>query len=124
LAAVVVKPDGGLATAAVYAACRPEDYSRRGGYDRTLACAEALRISHLVGLARAMTNSLEAAASRLHPGIGRLRELFERLGCRAHQLSGSGSAYFGLFETLSEARRVAETLRGLRVGKVCVTTIA
>lgn len=122
-AAVVVEPDFGLATAEVYAACRPSDFASPDGPDRTAEAAEALRTGRLDRLARFMTNGLEAVAERLAPAIARLRNAFDACGCVAHQLSGSGSAYFGLFRTVGEARRVAETLRGLRVGKTRLTTI-
>ncbi|MEO0530444.1 MAG: 4-(cytidine 5'-diphospho)-2-C-methyl-D-erythritol kinase [Planctomycetota bacterium] len=123
LPVVIVKPPAGLATAEVYRACEKSDYVPTGANDRTSSVAEAVLKSDLCGLAGAMTNGLQAAAMRLAPWIRELAKRFEASGCRGHQLSGSGSAYFGLMQSMREANRVAARLRALRVGQVVATTI-
>lgn len=123
LPVVVVKPDAGLATAAVYQACQPADYAPADGPDRTASAAAALAVGDWRRMAAWMTNNLQHAAVRLAPWLGGVRRAFDRCGCTAHQLSGSGSAYFGLFPTIAQARRAAERLRALRVGQALATTI-
>jgi 4-diphosphocytidyl-2-C-methyl-D-erythritol kinase len=123
LPVVVVKPDGGLATATVYQACQPADYAPADGPDRTASAAAALAAGDLRRMAAWMTNSLQHAALRLAPWLEGVRRAFDWCGCAAHQLSGSGSAYFGLFPTMGQARRAAERLRALRVGQALATTI-
>lgn len=124
LPVVVVKPKEGLSTAKVYGACRPEDYVGDGGENRTVEAAGALAAGDWRYLATRLTNGLQAAATRLAPWLGAVRDCFDACGCSVHQLSGSGSAYFGLFRSMGEARRVAARLRALRVGQVLATTIA
>lgn len=120
---VVVKPELGLATAAVYAQCRAADYASTEGPDRTREAAAALARGEGHRLAAWMANSLQHAATRLAPWLAGLGRAFDRCGCAAHQLSGSGSAYFGLFSTMGQARRAAERLRALRIGQALATTI-
>lgn len=123
LPVVVVKPYAGLATAAVYQACQPVDYAPADGPDRTANATTALAVGDLRQMAAWMTNSLQHAALRLAPWLEGVRRAFDRCGCTTHQLSGSGSAYFGLFPTMGQARRAAERLRALRVGQALATTI-
>jgi 4-diphosphocytidyl-2-C-methyl-D-erythritol kinase len=123
LPVVVVKPEEGLATAAVYQECQPADYALADGPDRTAGAAAALAAGDLRRMAAWMTNSLQHAALRLAPWLEGVRRAFDRCGCATHQLSGSGSAYFGLFPTMGQARRAAERLRTLRVGQALATTI-
>ena len=123
LPVVVVKPDAGLATAAVYEACQAADHAPVDGLDRTQKAAQALATGDWRRLATWMSNGLQRAALRLAPWLDGVRGAFDRCGCAAHQLSGSGSAYFGLFPTMGQARRAAERLRALRVGQALATTI-
>lgn len=117
---VVVKPDAGLSTAQVFGQCEPADYEFNG-VDRCQSVAEALAKGDLRALSRGLTNGLQAAAMRFAPWLGAVRESFESAGFAVHQLSGSGSAYFGLTRTHSEARRLAARLRALRVGQTYAT---
>ena len=93
---VIVKPAGGLATSAVYAHCQiprqPQRLVRHSG-----------RWS--------LFNRLQAPASRLLPEIARLATCFDELGIAAHQMTGSGSAYFGICPNRRHALRAAGLLR-------------
>ncbi len=110
---VVVKPPEGLSTASVYAACRV------AARPRPIApLLTALRRGDLFQAGRSLYNRLGEAATRLSPWIGRLTREFEGLGCLGHQMTGSGTAYFGLCRTARHARRVAGVLRSRRVGRV------
>jgi 4-diphosphocytidyl-2C-methyl-D-erythritol kinase len=46
--------------------------------------------------------------------------VFETTGCIGHQMSGSGSSYFGLCWHAGQARRIAGRLRGMNLGAVMV----
>jgi 4-diphosphocytidyl-2-C-methyl-D-erythritol kinase len=112
---VFVRPPQGLTTADVYRACQPARQPR--------TCAgliAALRKGRLSEAGRLLHNRLQPAAERLCPWIGRVREEFERLGLAGHQMSGSGTSYFGLCRNRREACRAAARLRGRRVGSVYV----
>ena len=54
----------------------------------------------------------KAAAEQISPWVGRLRNEFDRYDFLGHQLTGSGSAYFGLCHSARHARRLASALRG------------
>ncbi|MCX6542879.1 MAG: 4-(cytidine 5'-diphospho)-2-C-methyl-D-erythritol kinase [Acidobacteria bacterium] len=67
-----------------------------------------------------VANDLEAPVARRHPDIGRLRDALLRAGAAAAAMTGSGSAVFGLFDTVIQARRAARILAG--TGAVALVT--
>ncbi len=113
---VVVRPPEGLATAAVYGVCRPTA-SRRPLQPLLDAFREG-RARQAGGL---LFNRLQAAAEQLSPWIARLGRLLAVEDCLGHGMTGSGSAYFGLFHSALQARRVARRLRARGVG--CVVAV-
>lgn len=114
-ALVIVRPPVGLSTPAVYKRCRPGP-SRQSA---SLVHAALLR-GDLTAAARDMHNDLQQPAEELSPWVGRLRNAFAASGCPAHQMSGSGSSYFGLFWHRRHAGRVARALRAQNLGAVMV----
>lgn len=112
---VVVRPPEGLSTAQVYRHCTlPEQPVSVQPLTR------ALRGGHGEVVARHLVNRLEPTAARLTPWIARLRSAFDRLDCLGHQMSGSGTSYFGICRHARHARRVAARLRGEDLGYVHV----
>jgi 4-diphosphocytidyl-2-C-methyl-D-erythritol kinase len=120
---VLVKPPAGLQTVDVY---RRWD-ERLRGESRPPACGPiealvaALRRGTLKNLGQWMANELEAAAGSLSPWIERARDAFSRLDFLGHQLSGSGTTYFGVCRHARHARRLATILRARQLGLVWVT---
>jgi len=110
---VVVRPPEGLSTPEVYRHCRPAESPAS-----SLPLREALAQGNTQEAARLMLNRLQAPASRLSGWIARLQEEFDRLDCVGHQMSGSGSSYFGLCHHARHARRTAARLRARRLGSV------
>jgi len=110
---VVVKPPAGLSTADVYRACQPAQAPRDSS--RILA---AIRSGNPLQLGRALHNRLQEAALQLSPWVRRLRDVFQRLDFLGHQLSGSGTSYFGVCQHALHARRLAARLRAMRLGAV------
>lgn len=108
---VVVRPPVGLATAAVYKVCRPAATPRH--VEPLLA---ALGRGELGEAGRRLHNQLQEAAQTLSPWIHRLHEEFAHMDCWGHQMSGSGSCYFGLCRHARHARRVAEHFRARGLG--------
>lgn len=104
---VVVRPPRGLSTAAVYARCQP---SASAADCRSMI--SALAAGDYNSAAAGMTNRLQPAASGISPQIEQLQGRFDALAPLAHQLSGSGSAYFGWFRNARQARHGAARLRG------------
>ncbi|HEY1600843.1 MAG TPA: 4-(cytidine 5'-diphospho)-2-C-methyl-D-erythritol kinase [Pirellulales bacterium] len=103
---VIVQPPAGLSTAEVYAHCRPASTPRPVG-----ALVEAWRRGRPVEVGRLLYNRLEDAAATISPWIQRLRAEFDRLDFLGHQMTGSGSAYFGICRHAKHARRLAAALR-------------
>ena len=113
---VVVRPPEGLATAAVYGACRPAASPRP-----LQPLLDALRQGNARQAGGLLFNRLQAAAEQLSPWIARLGRLLAGEDCLGHGMSGSGTAYFGLFRSALQARRVARRLLARGVG--CVVAV-
>jgi 4-diphosphocytidyl-2-C-methyl-D-erythritol kinase len=115
---LLVTPAPPLATAAVFrafdAALTPGGPGRRmpalhNGPGRILIAAIATdEVGHASEarqeLAELLGNDLTPAASRLHPGIDRVRAELDRLGARAVAMSGSGPTVFGIFASAERAQ--------------------
>ncbi len=122
---VIVKPPPSLATADVYgeldrmpAADRPAD----DRVERSLAMlAGAMRRGSINKLGLWMGNRLQAAAASLATWIEQIQAAFAELDFVGHQLSGSGSAYFGICRHARHARRLAAVLTLRQLGLVYVT---
>ncbi|MBC8113589.1 MAG: 4-(cytidine 5'-diphospho)-2-C-methyl-D-erythritol kinase [Candidatus Saccharimonas sp.] len=107
---VVAKPASGLSTPAVYRQCRPDASGQQvGGF------VEALAAGAIGDMARRLHNGLQAPAESLSSDVRGLRKLFEQLPVAGHQMSGSGSSYFGICASRRQALRVASRLRSAGV---------
>jgi 4-diphosphocytidyl-2-C-methyl-D-erythritol kinase len=102
----VVRPPEGLSTPDVYGRCRPAAVPKRA--DSILAAA---RDGDGVQVGRLLFNRLQDAARLASSWIERVQALFERMGCLGHQMSGSGTSYFGICRHARHARRVAGWLQ-------------
>ncbi len=103
---VIAKPSSGLSTPAVYRICEP---------DRTNQSAErflkSIQGGQICEMARRLHNGLQAPAETLSSDVRRLRSLFEQESVVGHQMSGSGSSYFGVCRSRRHAMGVASRLR-------------
>lgn len=108
---VVVRPPVGLSTADVYQACRPAVPARR-----LAPLLDALARGDLAAAGRLLFNRLESAAKKLSPWINRLGRELARMDCLGHQMTGSGTCYFGLCRHARHARRIARRLHAQRFG--------
>jgi 4-diphosphocytidyl-2-C-methyl-D-erythritol kinase len=123
---VVVKPPAGLSTADVYRAADSLSAieSRQTSLhppNRLGRLVAALQHRDLRNLGQWMGNQLEIAAATLSPWVERIRAVFAELDFVAHQLTGSGSAYFGICRHAQHARRLAAILKTRQLGLVFVT---
>lgn len=119
LPCVVVRPPAGLATPAVFRACRPSLQPR--SVEPLVAALQAGRIAEAGGL---LHNGLQAAACELSPWVARLKQLFDQFAVAGHQMSGSGTTYFALCQHSRQARQLAGRLRQAGVGAVFSTRTA
>ncbi|WP_254511099.1 4-(cytidine 5'-diphospho)-2-C-methyl-D-erythritol kinase [Anatilimnocola floriformis] len=112
---VIVRPPTGLSTPAVFKRCQPSS-PRQAASDmlRDFARGDS------AAAARALHNGLQQPAEQLSPWISKLRRAFETTGCLGHQMSGSGSSYFGLCWHVGQAKRIARRLRSMNLGAVMV----
>jgi 4-diphosphocytidyl-2-C-methyl-D-erythritol kinase len=75
-----------------------------------------LRNGRIALAGRLLYNGLQAAAAKCSPWIARLRDEFSRLDSLGHQMSGSGTSYFGVCEHARHARRLASRLQQRGIG--------
>lgn len=112
---VMIRPPVGLSTAEVYAACQVARDIRP-----VRPLLDALRAGDLAKSGRLLFNRLQPVAKTLCPSIQQLAEELDRQDCLGHQMSGSGTCYFGLCRDARHARRVARRLREGDIGAVYV----
>ncbi|MCA9143310.1 MAG: 4-(cytidine 5'-diphospho)-2-C-methyl-D-erythritol kinase [Planctomycetales bacterium] len=107
---VLTKPPVGLSTPKVFGRCT---------IPTTPASVEPLvntlrRGEHLAG--KLLVNRLQSPAEAFSPWISRMSELFAKTDCIGHQMSGSGSSYFGICRTARQARCLASRIRAAGYG--------
>jgi 4-diphosphocytidyl-2-C-methyl-D-erythritol kinase len=110
---VVIRPPQGLSTAAVYARCQVPREPRAAA-----PLVEALKRGDTRRLRTLVFNRLEGAADTLSPWVERVRRELARHDCLAHEMTGSGTAWFGICRHARHARRVAGRLQGRGLGQV------
>ena len=102
---VIAAPPFEVPTAAIFRALKPEDWSGSAPGADIEAIVRG-EISPAI-----VVNDLASAAIAQFPEIRRLKALLEELGARAAQMSGSGGAVFGVFDSLEDAQVAAEKLK-------------
>lgn len=122
---VVVKPPFGLSTREVYRSYATQPEANASGLGLPVSRIHEFSHGFLSGRistwGQIIHNSLQSAASRLSTWVERLRSAFTELDFAGHQLSGSGSAYFGVCRHAQHARRLATILRTRQLGIVFAT---
>ncbi|HND51322.1 MAG TPA: 4-(cytidine 5'-diphospho)-2-C-methyl-D-erythritol kinase [Pirellulaceae bacterium] len=103
---VLVRPPAGLSTALVFRGCRPAEQPRS-----VEPLVRALRSGDLAAIGRTLHNRLQEPATELSPWIEKLQATFRRLDVVGHQMSGSGTTYFGICHHATHARRTVQRLR-------------
>ncbi len=115
---VILRPPHGLSTAAVYA--QVDEAGKRNGGRRWSPTGNG-RLHEVAG---GLFNRLQTAAEQLAPWLRQVRREFDRLDVLGHQLSGSGSAYFGVCRNARHACRMAAVLRSRCRGSVFSAVMA
>ena len=114
---VVVRPPVGLSTVAVYRACHVPASPKAAA-----PLIQSLRGGEAASIGETLHNALQPAAEGLSPWIDRLKQEFAATDCVGHQMSGSGSSYFGICHHARHANRIANLLRSRGVGRVYALT--
>ena len=112
---VIVKPPVGLSTPEVYAECKP------GGEPTDWSQPTGDAVGDCRFVAARMSNGLQNPAEKKTAWIIRLGRVFGGLDVIAHQMSGSGSAYFAVCRHATHAVRVANRIKSLGLGEVFLT---
>ena len=80
---------------------------------RPLQIAEAMKNGSVEGVCNNLYNIFEEVVPAVQPYVNRLKETMLAGGAKASMMSGSGPSVFGIFEELSAAERVCETLTAM-----------
>jgi len=115
---VIAKPTSGLSTAAVFRQCRFAMSPRS-----VQPLLSALRTGHHALAASHLHNALQAPAEQLNSDVARLRQTFSRLPFLGHQMSGSGTSYFGICSQREQATALAARVRSAGCDQVFVASI-
>lgn len=117
---VIAKPPVGLSTKRVYSNAKipPEP-------KRAQSLCDSIVSGNVWEIGNVMFNRLQEFASPMCDWIVSLESEFCRLGCVAHQLSGSGTSYFGIFPTRQASQKASQCLsnRLPRVKVFCTHTL-
>lgn len=105
---VILQPCRGLSTRQVFTALGQAQSLRRPDTPGVVA---ALQSGNLSGLQAVMGNTLQEVSIPLRPPIRQAVAALREHGARAAQMTGSGSAVFGVFSSLTAARTAWESLR-------------
>jgi 4-diphosphocytidyl-2-C-methyl-D-erythritol kinase len=107
--------DSGRATPIMLEALGDTELSGMGMTLEDLTRAPLQRVdvapAHLKSVARALGNDLQSAAQILLPDLQEMAALLRVAGALGVQMTGSGSAVFGLFENESEAKQATQFIR-------------
>ncbi len=118
---VIAAPPFGLSTANVFANVRLQKEKRSVGPAlRSVVTGSPTKI------AGSLFNRLQETALEINPQLALLADAFCETGCLNHQMSGSGSAWFGVFPTHRAAQIAAQVLsqRLPEVRIFCTKTIS
>lgn len=118
---VVTMPPCGLSTADVFKNSHLPSQQRSSE-----PLIHSLMHRQLKGVCCGMWNRLQSVAEALSPWVNRLKNEFSKLACWGHQMTGSGTAYFGVFQNAMTARRAERQLTNRLPDcmSFCVNTIA
>ena len=106
---VLLKPPEGLSTAQVYAECMPLHDGQFRQPDDLMSALSSGDVSQ-IGLH--LFNRLEIPAQKLWHRFGTIKRQLLESGCLAVQMSGSGTAFFGLCENEAHATETFHRLCG------------
>lgn len=105
---IVVKPDFPVSTPALFRELDRQEMENRPDND---AMEAAVRAGDLGEIARLLANVFEPVVAREHPEIGDIRKMLMDAGALGCQMSGSGSACFGIADSGEAAKKIYDALK-------------
>jgi len=120
LNAVIVMPELGLSTAAVYRwRDEDEETTLKDFAPRVRELSATVQVAKTAAdVAALVHNDLEASVARRKPAVAAARDRLVELGARAAAMTGSGAAVFGLFGSEAEAAKARAALAPARAWTV------
>ena len=119
---VLAKPELAIPTAEAYGMLRAGDFTDG---TRAQAMAQVIRRGGSVAeIAGYVHNAFTAALTHRWPVLRETLDAIKRAGAVAAQVSGSGAACFGLFESCEQAEQAAESLRRAGLWAQAAWTVA
>lgn len=107
---VVIQPCRGLSTRDVFTALHEMPESDWEHPD-TAGVIQALNEGNLHLLSASLGNTLQPVSEKMRPEIRKCINTLKEHGARAAQMTGSGSAIYGVFSTMAAARTAYEALQ-------------
>jgi len=108
---VIAKPSDSLSTAQVFSNVKLDSKNANSlGHQSSTALAHSVQTGRVPAMGRQLFNRLQEFARPLSSQISKMEFEFGRVNCLGHQMSGSGSSYFGLFSNSKCARLAAISL--------------
>lgn len=107
---LICKPEAGVSTPEAYRALDAESAQE---VRRTPALLRALEGGELYEISQRLYNRFDETLKI--PEVLRIKDILKKGGALGELMTGSGSAVFGIFESLERAREARRSLRGLGV---------
>ncbi len=109
---VIARPAVGLSTPAVYRVCQPSQQP-----ETCEDLVSALQQGNAIAAGQRLKNQLQPAANLVEPeAMTAMHRVMQACGFRGWQMSGSGTAFFGIARHARHARRTAARLRAAGTG--------
>lgn len=102
---VIAKLPKGLVTGQVFKRCEIPDAPRS-----VAASVASMATGRPDAVAASLFNRLQPVASQMTEQVGILAEAYRKINCPGHQMTGSGTSYFGVFPSFRSARVAVQTL--------------
>ena len=107
---LVCKPEFSMSTPALY---RQLDESEMMNHPDNDAMEAALKNGDLNSIGKLLSNVFDPVVSASYPLMDQLRQMYMDAGALGCQMSGSGSAFFGIMPDLQSAENLAVSLKNL-----------
>lgn len=104
---VICKPEESVSTKNMYDLLDAQNYQPAAGTKRIV---NGIRNHNYAQIAKNLYNVFEPLCMEQVPEIGKIKQQLKQYGALGAQMTGSGSAVFGLFDSFEKAAEACETL--------------
>ncbi len=114
---LIIKPKEGISTKRLFASLVPPYAPAHSG-----DAEKAILGGDMAGLCGSVSNALSSTAEAILPEIAEIKRRLTDLGALAAEMSGSGSACFGIFESEAKAKAAMNAFSDMPFYRVCKST--